>query len=159
HLIYIAAGLALYIGLVRLMQYLGVRRAVAVPAATLFVVSPSFVLYEHFLLYSFPIALLLVLTAVALGRFVESPSRLRALVFCTCVIIACGTHATFQLPYYLLIVGGVWALYPPARQTLPSAAVAPFGLLCAWLVKNAIVFGALLSSSWLGMQLAFNTVT
>ena len=158
YLLYLSCGLALYIGLVILMRRLGVRLRLAVLAATLFLVSPSFVLYEHWLFYTFPVAMLLVMTVLALARLFDRPSPVRGLVFCSLVFLLCGIHSMYQFPYFVLSVVGLTAMYPRGRRALLCGAVLPFALLGTLYLKNAVVFGVPSTSSWAGMSLAKMTI-
>lgn len=121
HAVYVGLGLCLYFGLIVLMRRLGVRAVFAVPAATLFVVSPSFVLYEHFLFYTFPTAVLVLASVVALARFIERPSNRRAFAFCSLLLLLCFTKSTYQLPYLGFTVAGLPPLSPAAAALLFSA--------------------------------------
>lgn len=158
HLLYMGCGLSLYVGLVLLMQRLGVRLVLAVGAATLFLVSPSFVLYEHWLFYTFPAAALILMSVLALAWFVDAPSPSRGLVFCSLVFLLCGTQSTYQFPYFGVIVIGLAAVYPKGRRAVLCGAVLPFALLCTLYVKNVVVFGMPSTSSWAGMSLAKMTI-
>jgi hypothetical protein len=158
HLLYVGCGLTLYIGLVMLMQRLGVRLRLAVLAATLFLVSPSFMLYEHWLFYTFPVAMLLVMAVLALARLLNRPSPVRGLVFCSVVFLLCGIQNMYQFPYFVLSVVGIAALHPRGRRAVLCGAVLPFALLCTLYVKNTVVFGVPSTGSWAGMSLAKMTI-
>ena len=158
HLLYVGCGLALYIGLVKLLQRLGVRLRLAVLVATLFLVSPSFMLYEHWLFYTFPVAMLLVMTVLALARLLDRPAPVRGLVFCSLVFLLCGIQSMYQLPYFVLSVVGLATMHPRGRRALLYGAVLPFVLLCTLYFKNAIVFGVPSTSSWAGLSLAKMTI-
>ncbi|MBI4262889.1 MAG: hypothetical protein HY657_00805 [Acidobacteria bacterium] len=158
HVLYGACGFGLYVGLVLLLQRLGVRLAGAATAATLFLVSPSFVLYEHWLFYTFPVATLLVMAALALAWFRDRPSPVRALLFHSLVLAMCGIQSTYQLPYFILIAAALIALHPRHRRAVVYGAALPFVLLCGLYIKNTAVFGVPSTSSWMGMSLAKMTV-
>ncbi len=158
HLLYVGCGLGLYIGLVILMQRLGARRRFAVLAATLFLVSPSFVLYEHWLFYTFPVAMLLVMTVLALAQFLDRPSPMRGLVFCSLMFLLCGIQSTYQFPYFVFIVVGLAATHARGRRAILYGAVLPFALLCTLYLKNAVIFGVPSTTSWAGMSLAKMTI-
>ena len=66
--LYLALGLALYLLTFAVMRQLGVGRPVALALSTWLMVSPSFVLYEHWLFYTLPLATLLMTSAWLLGK-------------------------------------------------------------------------------------------
>jgi len=151
--IYVGCGLALYLALFELMQRLGVSEVLAFVLSTWFMVSPSFVLYEHWLFYTFPLALLLTLSALALHAFLAEGRGWQAAAFCGLLFLLAGTRSLFQWPYYLVSVGGVGWAWRERRRVLASAAVVPLLLLLALYGKNLVLFGRFATSSWLGMNL------
>ena len=59
HVVFLACGLVLYLNVFFLQVKFGVNARLAAFLATVFMASPSFILWEHFLLYTLPIATLL----------------------------------------------------------------------------------------------------
>ena len=70
--VYLAMGLALVCTMFALMVELGTPDRFAVLAAAAFVVSPITVLYENWLFYSYPVALMLCGTALCFARFART---------------------------------------------------------------------------------------
>ena len=149
--VYLAFGAALYLSLFGLQRRLGVSRGVAFVVSTLFLISPSFVLYEHWLFYTFPVAALIALAALLFYE-VAARRRTRAAVsFFVVLFLICGTRHFFHPAYYLLVAGALAAFCARNRKKIIIAAVAPFLVLLSFYVKNYVVFGQFTASTWAGM--------
>jgi hypothetical protein len=152
HGLYLGMGLALYLCLYALMRELRVSRGVAVATATLFLVSPSFVLYEHWLYYSFPVALALVVSALCLSRLLRTGSTGAIAGFVTSLLMLCGTWSLFHLLYFVLAVALAARLRRGSSRRIIAAAALPFLLVLSVYVKNQVVFGQFTASTWMGMN-------
>jgi len=152
--LFLVCGLALYLAQLTLMVRLGVAHKLAFIISTWFVLSPSVVCYENWFFYTFPLAALLLLAALALLDFVETGRALSGRAFFAVVAIACLTQSTFHPLLLPLIVGACWWSLPRLRQVVLRAAAVPLLLVLALVAKNAILFGSVGSSTWLGMSLA-----
>jgi hypothetical protein len=152
HAVFLALGATLYLSLFGLQRRLGVSPGVAFAVSTLFLVSPSFILFEHLLFYTLPVAALVVLAALL---FFEVAARRRAWVavaFFAVVFLICGTRHLFHLVYYLLAAGALVAFCAGNRKKILAAAAVPFLLLFSIYLKNYVVFGEFTASTWTGMQ-------
>jgi hypothetical protein len=150
---YLAFGATLYLSLYGLQRRLGVSRPVAFVASTAFLISPSFILYEHWLFYTFPVAALLALAALL---FYEVAARRRAwaaVAFFVVLFLICGTRHIFHPAYYLLIAGALVVFCARSRRKIIIAAAAPFLVLLSFYVKNYVVFGQFTGSTWAGLYL------
>lgn len=155
---YLAMGLGLYLSLDSLLRRLGVAPWLAWGLATLFLASPAFVLYEHYLFYTFPVAFLLVRSAVSLERFLAGGEGRDLFAFFGIVLLVCGIRSAFHPLYYLAAMLGVALARPDLRRrTLRVGALVlmPLLLLC---VKNGVYFDSFGTSSWLGMSVARTTI-
>ncbi len=149
--LYLLGGLALYLGTCWLMLRLGVSRALAVTISTLFMLSPSYVLYENWIFYTFPVCVLLTLSAVVLERLLHTERRRYAFAFFGLILLVCLSQSLFHIGYYLLVTLLVVTAARRPRRVLP-AAVLPFVLLAAVYAKNYALFGRFTASTWLGMN-------
>jgi hypothetical protein len=75
YVIYLAMGVVLTLSMFVLMRELGVPVGLAFAATAIFVVLPVTVLYENFLLYTYPVAVLLTVSGVFLVRYLRSRRR------------------------------------------------------------------------------------
>lgn len=153
HGLYLGMGLALYLGLYALMRELGVSRGVALVTATLFLASPSFILYEHWLYYTFPVALLLVVSTLCLARFLRGGGRGAMAGFVLGVFALCGTWSLFHLLYFVLAIAVAARLRRDHARGLLACAALPFLLVLSLYVKNQVLFGQFTASTWMGMNL------
>ncbi len=151
--VYVAAGLALYVSLFWLQVKLGVSRAVALAASTLFILSPSFVLYEHWLFYTFPVAALITLSALSFYELVSGGRARAAVAFFATLFLICGLRHIFHLAYYAVVAAALTAWCAGARKRVLCAAVVPFAVLFSFYAKNYFLFGQFAASSWSGMYL------
>ncbi|RYZ06831.1 MAG: hypothetical protein EOO73_14915 [Myxococcales bacterium] len=152
--IFIGFGLVFCIVHFYLMLRLGVSRRVAFLIAAWFSLSPSVVLYENWFFYTFPLAVLLLLAALALLDFVERKRGRGAAVFFGLLAIISLTQSTFHPFFVLLTLAALlWGL-PDLRRRLLRGAVVPLSLLLLVSFKNVALFRTPAYSSWLGMSLA-----
>lgn len=149
-----AMGAALALVLYALQRQLGARPWIAAAVAIALVATPAFLLYEHWLFYTFPLAFLVAVAALLAGRYARTGSRatLAALVWTWAIL--CATRSLFHLVYFL----GALALVASWRLTRPRAiaaiAAAPLLLLLGLHAKSTALFGTFSTSSWAGMSVA-----
>jgi hypothetical protein len=155
HVVYLLIGLALYVSVLLLMRRLGVRAPLAFGIGSAFLLSPSFVLYEHLLFYMLPIALLLAGAPLVLHAAIERQRTAWYVGFFTLAAVLCALQSVFHLAYYVVVVATVTAaLGAGARARIVRASVPPFVALSLLYAKNAVLFGTLTTSSWAGMHMA-----
>jgi hypothetical protein len=147
HVLGVAAALSVYALTLALS-----RSSIAAALATgLMVFSPSFVLYENWLMYSFPAAGLLVLSAAALHRYVATRSTRWAVGFFSLLAALLLTRSLFHLAWLVMVALLLTAaLWPWRRQVLLAAAV-PILVVALWYGKNYYLFGTFSSSTWFGL--------
>lgn len=154
HACYLALGLVLPVAMYFLLTRLGLGRGVATALAVTLSVSPAVLLYENWLFYEYPVAVLLVLSVLALHVFASRPSFWSGFAFfglCTTLIY---TRTTFQLPWLALVLLLVVLALPGSRRLVLVACAIPVLLVVLLYAKNIVVFGTPSTSSWLGMNLA-----
>ncbi len=150
---YLAAGLTLYLSLFWLQVKLGVSRGVAFATSTLFMASPSFVLYEHWLFYTFPVAALITLSAFLFYELVTGRRTWAAVAFFATLFLICGVRHVFHLAYYVVVAAALAFFCAGARRKVLLAAAVPFAVLFSFYAKNYALFGQFSASSWGGMYL------
>jgi len=151
--VYLAAGLTLYLSLFWLQVKLGVSRGLAFATSGLFMLSPSFLLYEHWLFYTFPVAALLTLSAFLFYELVTTRRGWAAVAFFATSFLVCGVRHVFHLAYYVVVAGAVVVLCAGARKKVLLAAAVPFAVLFSFYAKNYVLFGQFSASSLGGMYL------
>ncbi len=154
HATYLTLGLALAVAMYFLLTRLGFRRAFATAVSVILSVSPAVLLYENWLFYEYPVAVLLVLSVLALHVFATRRSFWSGFVFfglCTTLIY---TRTTFQLPWLGLVLALILLAMPKSRRVVLVACAVPVLAVALLYGKNIVVFGTPSTSSWLGMNLA-----
>lgn len=158
HAFYLFLGMVLYGTVFAIMRRLGISRATALVLSTWFMVSPSFVLYEHWLFYTLPVATLLTLSALLFYEVLDKQRTWQALYFFGLLFMLCAMRTTFHLLYYVSVLGALLILCRPRRKMIVGTALVPLLLLASLYVKNLVLFGEFSASSWTGMNLAATTV-
>jgi hypothetical protein len=154
HLQYVALGLVFTLLLYALFERVTNRRWLSVAAAAIISVSPAVLLYENWLFYEYPVAVMLVAALLALAVFAERRSMLSGTAFFALLAALVYTRATFQLPWLLLVVGLLLWTMPHARRAVLVSCAVPLLVVVLLYVKNEAVFGIPTTSSWAGMNLA-----
>jgi hypothetical protein len=152
-ILYIAIGMLLAFSLHEMMCRLNVPFWLAISLTIAFVVNPATILFENLLLYTYPLALALVASALLLERFVRTNRLKFAWLFFAVLGSIVLTRSLFHPIWFLLIAGGLIYLQRQLRRQLLIAAAVTLVLIIAWNVKNQILFGSASSSSWMGMSL------
>jgi hypothetical protein len=154
---YVLFGLALTLLLFRLLIAFGFTPWVAAGIAGLYAISPQTVLLENWLFYDYPVTALLVGSVLALNWFVRSPSAWSGSAFFGLIAALVLTRSVFQLAWVALAFA-VAAVACPRWRLLSAVAAAPLALVLLVYVKNLVLFGTFVTSSWYGMSLAQTTM-
>jgi hypothetical protein len=150
HALGLAMALAVYILTLRLSG----ARAAAIVATAVLVFSPSFVLYENWLMYTFPSAALLTISALLLHQYLATRRTRWAAAFFTTLAILLLTRSIFHLAWMLLVAMLLAiVLRQWWRQVLLAAAV-PLLIVALWYGKNYYYFGTFGASTTAGLGLA-----
>ncbi len=160
HFSYLAFGLALALCFHAVLRRLGVGPKVAVALTLAFMLSPSVFLYENYLLYDYPVALLLCVALLALQRYEEGHRVRDVALFFAALTALVLTRSMFHL---LWLVAWVAVLvlhrrHADWKQVVALAAV-PLVAVVAVHANNRRVSGSFTSSSTLGISLAKITVS
>ena len=157
HGVHIALGLTLVVSLAYLMAVLGQRRWLIVVATALYCCSPPFVYFEHLLLYEFPSAALLALSAVLLHRALTRESWTSWLLFFLGCAAITYVRTTFHFAWLAALVVVALLLQRKQRRVIASSALLPVLLALALPAKNLYLFGFFGTSSWLDFNLTLVT--
>ena len=155
-LLFLAVGLLLGLALYWLGIRLELRRWVSALLAAWFMVSPATVLYENLYFYTYVVAFLLVLSALALSKFLETDSFWWGFGFAGLLACLCLTWAIFHLFWMITVIALVAWFYRDRRRFLLIGLV-PVLIVAGWYAKNEFLFGSFGASSWAGMNLSHVT--
>jgi hypothetical protein len=155
---FLTLGLAMVTATFLLLAEFGVATWLAAVVTLGVVADPAMVLYENWLSWSYPSAAFVTVGGYGLVRLLRTGERRWAAVSATCLALVVLTDATFQWPWLLAIgiVAGVGVRAHWRRVAL--AVVVPFLVVVGWYAKDAVQFGTVTTSSWLGMNWYQTTV-
>lgn len=151
---YVLLGLVGTGGLALLLAKIGIPRLLAVVLALAFFLSPAAILYENWLFYEYPVAVLLILAVLTLYLFLQRRSFAYGIAFFGILSAIVYIRSTFQIVWLLLALWLVLVVAPDLRRTALRACAVPLILVALLYGKNVIVFGTFSTSSWFGMNLA-----
>jgi hypothetical protein len=141
HATYLGLGLMLAICLFLLLDRLRVSRPLAVVIAVICVISPVTVLYENWLFYEYPLAVLFCVSALFLHRYASSGHRIDGIMFFTSLACIALLRVIYHLVWFWVIVAlMIYALPRYRRRTVLCAAI-PGAVLCMIYLKSLILFG------------------
>lgn len=147
-------GLSMALSVYALTLLLSGARPAAIVATALLVFSPTFVLHENWLMYTFPATTLLTVSAWVLFRFVASGRTRWGVAFCSVLAVLLLTRSLFHLGWMILVVALLTACLWERRRQVLFAALAPVLIVALWYGKNYYLFGTFSSSTWMGIGLS-----
>jgi hypothetical protein len=159
HAVFVVFGMALMVGLWDLGRQLGLRRW-ALAAALVVGCAPTTVLYENWLSYEYPVAVVLVLLVDATAHWVRG-GHTGALAAATALAATATLARSLLHPiWFLAVVAMLLVLRRPPRlsATVVAAVLLPSLLVAGAMIKNEVLFGSPALSSWLGFNLHKVTV-
>jgi hypothetical protein len=145
------------VGMYALLVELGAHRGAALAAALVQTLSTTWLVYESWLFYTLPAAVLITWAAVWLARAARGRAG-AAVAFAAAVAALSWTRATYQPLWVVaalaLLLLAVRGCEPRVRVWAWRASVAAVALALVLPTKNALLVGSFTSSTWLGMSLA-----
>jgi len=157
-----ALALTLYLTTYVLLRRLKISRIMAAIAVVLFMLNPNAMWMESAVYYGLPLALLLVLAALAWERAMGYGSTLWLLLAAVLVVVLPLTRAFFNSLWcaaILLFFGAAFASRYGLSRRVIAATVIPFLVVIALQTKQWIIFHQFLGSSWFGCNLATMTAS
>jgi hypothetical protein len=152
NLIYLFLGCTLSVSIFVIMTKLGVSNRLSAILTILFMVSPSCVLYENWLFYTYPTATFLCLAGLFLHKFASNKKWRYGIVFFALLSLIVLTRSSFHILWFILFVAMLLFHRRYDWRKVVFAACVPFLLCFLWYSKNAYVFRTFSSSSWFGMN-------
>jgi hypothetical protein len=159
HIIYLAMGLGIAVLTRSLLVRLGVPPGWSLALAAVFVASPTTVLFESYLFYTYPLTLLLLGLMVGVHRYVGAPSSKGFAVVVGLAAAIVMTRSIFHPAWFVAVAAGLVLSAPRAmRRRLVVVAAVPLLVIVGWMVRAQVLFGTSQLSSWSPMNMA-RTVT
>ena len=154
HLVYLAHGLGLGIGLYCLMRYLKVSKVIAVVLCCYFIINPAVILLENWLMYTYLIMTWLCWSAVFLFRYL-SYSHVRDLSgFVGLLMMLALTKSIFHLFWMVGLIVVLWWIRSQQRKQIVCVCILPVMIVAALYMKNFVIAGNFTTSRlWMTLNL------
>lgn len=146
-------GLGMFLSMTYVLKQMNVRPWLLLMLVFLFMLSPSAVVYENWLFYTYPTACLLAFSLAALVRFLQTRKTGWSLAFFSLLVAVVLTRSLFQWFWLVFIFAMLYFLLKEHRKALLRGGTIPVLFLVLFLLKNALLFGFWGTSSWSGMNL------
>jgi len=138
-----------------LMVELRVPRWAALAVTLVCVVaSPAYLLYENWLDYAYPTAVLGIFGAWSLIRFLRTHRARFGIGFFGAYAAMVLLNSSYQIEWLLVAAVPVVIVLRKQWRTVLAVAAVPVLLVAGWYVKDYVQVGTTTTSSWLGMNLA-----
>lgn len=141
--VYVAGGVAFSVILFSLLVRLRVSPRWTAVVTVIFTNSPTLLLHENWLFYTYPIAIGLCASALFLHRYLEARGTSDIIAFSFALATIVLTRGIFHLLWMLLVIAGLLWLEKGSRRQIAMAAALPCLLATAQVVKNYVVFHSL----------------
>jgi hypothetical protein len=156
---YFFLGLLFVFTIFTLMEKMKVNVKVNFFLTILFMINPAVILYENLLLYTYPVAVLLCLTALIFYRYLETEKGKDALLFFLLLATLILLRGFFNIFWFLILLFWLMLLKQHKIKQILSAAIIPLILIVTLNIKNYCIVGNLSpNSTFLGIQLANITI-
>ena len=152
--VYFCMGLSASLCLFTVMVRLGVSEGLGFILTVLFVISPSTIMYENRLFYTYPIMFFLCLSAFFLHRFLVRERFVDGFFFFGIMALSICTRSMFHYIWFLAAFGMLIVLGKPSRRKVALCFIVPFLAILLLYGKNYVLFGEFSSSTWMGMSAA-----
>jgi len=151
YILHTILGLLAVYALYRVQERLGINKKLAVFLITLFLLSPSFNLYQTMGWYDFPVACLLLISTWCFIQLYDAPSFKRGCVFFGIIALLCGIRSLYHVNLYFvpLIILTLFFIKVNRKQVLLSCLI-PFIFVFSMYFKNYMLFDAFTINSFSG---------
>jgi len=157
--VYLLIGLFMVLCLFFTLEKLSIHRYISMPLTIFFMISPPVILFENWLFYTYPTALMLLASGIFLYLYFEKhrwPALALFFLMCGAIIIM---RSLFTMIWFLIILIGVLLHDTKNIKKILVCALFPLIIVTCLHLKNHLVFNQLTLSSWFGMNLIKMTST
>ncbi len=151
--VYVCFGLVSGIALFHLLLRFRIHKSIALLVTSVCLLSPSWMLYEHWLMYTFPVMMLLTLTAWQMHKYVSYQTIRNGAILFSLMVVLAYTRSIFHILWFLFTLVILFAYFRGRRKRLLITGFVPLILIFALYAKNAYLFGQWTTSTWLGPNL------
>ncbi len=154
----IGFGLVLHLGIYGVSRQLGVRGWLAAIGVLLFALNPASILMETWLFYTYPVAALVVLGGFFLYRALAYERAVDIAIAFTVLALVVLTRSLFHIAW-MVVIAIIAVAIARHRVRMLLALALPVLLAASVYIKNGVVFGRPVASTWLGFSLSRLTTT
>jgi hypothetical protein len=155
HAVNLAFGAAVTCLLFYLMRCLGVSERLALVTTALFMVSPGVVLFENFILYEYQMMFFLMVSAALLFHFSARRRAVSAMGFLACQFWLVMLRNQYHVVYFVFIFAVLLFFTGRTERRIVAATGSVLcAIILALYLKNQILFGQFVSSTYLGMNIS-----
>jgi hypothetical protein len=151
---FLVMGFSLMLITFQLMLDFEVPIAIALLLVLLFEVNPGTLMLEGWYYSAYPTQILLCGSAFSLRRFLNHGDDRYGVAFLTCAGLPIFLNSSFQPIWFVAVLGFCYYAFGRRIRTMGAPIAVVIGLIAILLIKNALVFGLVTTSSWFGMNLA-----
>lgn len=150
-LIYHFLGLLLGLCLYSIIKNLTNNKLLSFLISTLFVISPSVILFEGLFFYDFIVVVTLVLVLFFFQKFVYTNNTGYLVAFFSTAAFLVLTRRVFHLVWFVVLTAMLLYFYRHEWKRILLSLSIPLLLIVFWYGKNLYYFGNFDASSWTGM--------
>ncbi len=150
---FLLLGLLTHTTLFAIMRRLDVRPSIAFTLTVLMMLSPSIILYENWLSYTYVVIALLTFSTLFLLRFLQSEKFSDGLLFFLFLALIVLTRSMYHILWFGVITLLLLITRFKIRKRILLSAIVPFLIVFAFFFKNFLLFNTFSTSSWMGMSL------
>jgi hypothetical protein len=157
---YLFLGFLLAVSLFKIMAECGISAKLSALLTSLFIISPSVILYENYLFYEYPVMVLLCLSLLFLIRFLKTDSIKYGVVLFSQLAVIVLTRGIFHILWF---IAAAWILIclskKENKKKIMFAFMIPFIIVFSVYIKNFCIFRIFsMGSVYVGQNIAKMTV-
>ncbi len=159
HSIYMSSGLIMVLILCKLLIELNISKVITLIICIFFVSSPPVILYENWLFYEYPSALILLISLYLLHNYLKNKRYLYLFLLFLFLSFQILLRAIFHWLWFIIILLWFIITFREDFKKIILASAIPLVLVFAFYFKNYLIFKQFNLSSWVGMNLIKMTWT
>lgn len=152
-ILFVLLGFCSLICIYHLLILFRVSRYLALGLTLYALCSPSWILFEHWSMYTFPVMCCLSISAVLCHRMVSHSSIPHGIWFCTTLAALVYTRSIFHIGWFVAVLAILFSMARFGIVKMLKMAGLPLLVVLVLYTKNWLVFGSFSASSWLGPNL------
>lgn len=156
--IFLWVGLATAIIIFRIMTELKLNRIIAFLLTSVYMLSPSSLLYESLFFYTHIIIFLISCAAYFLIKFYNERKKIYLTAHFSLIALCSLITGFFHILWFLVLFVLLTRFLSDNKRIILHSALLPFLVVLSLYLKNLIVFDNFTASSWFGMNLSRITV-